>query len=392
MKTRLFKKIIFTIASFVITTIAFVPSAGAEELVITGNGDGSSSSVNVTANSTSNIQQSNTADVENKVDTSANTGNNTASNNSGDSTIKTGDVSQQTDISNNVNTSVADQTCCSNPLPSPALIISGNGADSNNNVSVNSGSQTTVAINQDVKINNHIVEFANTGNNTADNNTGKVNIQTGNIYSSNRVNNDSVNSAQVSVPGSGQDGDVNIKVSNNGSGSDNNVIFEKNNNLKAGINNSSYINNDIESFLNSGNNKVNGNIGDVTIKTGDIISEIDVLNNTSYSELDDRCHIADTTQPQTNPDDQNPNPEDQHNQDLPPAPKPVDPISSSSSSTGPSDPSSQAGQVAAAVASLLPATGNNMLFFVFLSSIVMFFMGAYLRLHSGNSPNFSFSI
>lgn len=390
MKNSYLNKILFTLASFAITTIAFVPRANAQEITITGNGEGSSSEVNISSNSETNIQQSNTADITNNVNTTADTGNNTANNNTGgNNDITTGDASQTTNITNDANTSIVDQSCCLTPTPSDSITISGNGANSSNNAAETSTSQTTVVINQNATLTNTIIEKANTGNNSADNNTGNVFIQTGNIFSTTNINNDSVNSAHASV-GNNSGNNADIKISNNGSGSDNNVTFEKNNNSKISITNYSDIQNNITSDLNTGNNHANGNTGDVAIRTGDIISSINILNDANDSWVDLGCcksklldPVDDPADPATDPDDPQPK------ENFPPT-KPIDKIIPST--TGPSDPPTQIGQVAAAVASILPATGNNILFFALLGNIAMFLLGAYLRLRSGNSPGFALAL
>lgn len=407
MKKSILNKLLFTIASFAITTIAFVPRANAETLVITGNGEGSSSEVNISSNSETNIQQSNTADITNDVNTTADTGNNTTNNNTGGSNnIATGDASSTTNITNNANTSVVDQECCVSPTPSTTITVSGNGADSNNNTSLKSIYQTTVTINQNASITNTILETANTGNNTANNNTGNVSIQTGNITSTKNINNDSINSvhingllegadegARLRRQGQGRMDSFQVDVSNNGTGSNNNITFEKNNNSKISITNYSDIQNNITSDLNTGNNHADGNTGDVAIRTGDIISSINILNDVNHDRVDLGCCKSKLLDPVDPPADPATDPIDPPQQkDLPPTPRPIDPPILSNNSSGPSDPPSQVGQVAAAVASILPATGNNILFFALLSNIAMFLLGAYLRLRSGNSPGFAFAI
>jgi hypothetical protein len=46
----------------------------------------------------------------------------------------------------------------------------------------------------------------------------------------------------------------------------------------------------------------------------------------------------------------------------------------------------------AALSAILPSTGGNWLLFSLLGNIMMFFLGAYLRLRSGRSPGFVPSI
>jgi len=393
MKNSILNKFLLTIASFAITTIGFVPGANAESISITGNGEGSSSEVNISNNTETNIQQTNTAEINNNVDTTADTGNNTTDNNTGgNNDITTGDVSQTIDISNDVNTAVVDQNCCASPTTSTTITVSGNGADSNNSTSLTSIYQTTVVINQNAKIMNSITETANTGNNSADNNTGKVSIITGNIISTKTIKNDSVNSSRISISNNSNN-DTQVKISNNGEGSINNITFDKNNTTIISINNSSNIINNITSDLNTGNNHADGNTGDVAIRTGDIISAIEIQNRTNLDDITIACTDPDQPDPDpvTDPvEDQNIDPI-QPPKDLPPTPNPINPTISNSPS-GPSDPPTQIGQVAAAVASILPATGSNLLFLALIGNIMMLLLGAYLRLRSGNSPGYAFAL
>ncbi|MBU4017216.1 hypothetical protein KKF69_07130 [Patescibacteria group bacterium] len=394
MKNSILNKFLLTVASFAITTIAFVPGANAESISITGNGEGSSSEVNISNNTETNIQQTNTAEINNNVDTTADTGNNTTDNNTGgNNDITTGDVSQTIDISNETNTSIVDQNCCVTPTPASTITISGNGTDSNNSTSLTSIYQTTVVINQNAKIMNSITETANTGNNSADNNTGKVSIHTGDIVSAKNINNNSINSSRVSISNNSNN-DTQVKISNNGGGSINNITFDKNNTTIISINNSSNITNNITSDLNTGNNHADGNTGDVIIRTGDIISAIEIQNRTNLDDITIACTDPDQPDPDpiTDPvEDQNIDPI-QPPKDLPPTPRPIDPTFLTNKSTGPSDPPTQIGQVAAAVASILPATGNNLLFFALIGNIMMLLLGAYLRLRSGNSPGYAFAL
>lgn len=80
------------------------------EVVVTNsdNGAGSTNNGSVTNNSTSTLVQSNTADIDNKLNLSANTGNNSTSRNTGgDNTIVTGDANIIANVVNFVNNNIS---------------------------------------------------------------------------------------------------------------------------------------------------------------------------------------------------------------------------------------------------------------------------------------------
>jgi hypothetical protein len=364
-------KILITISILFITLSATSGVVKAEEITITGNGAESENTVKVDKPSESNVQQSNNAQISNNITTTTDTGDNSASNNTGGETnIQTGDAIQSTDIANDINTSVVDQTCCPTAEPTSSVNISGNGAKSENNASVQNTTQTTISVTQNATITNNIHQTANTGNNSANNNNGDVKIKTGNIISDLTINNN-VNYSKVSVPAdlSGEDNDVNIH--GNGAESENNVNLKKNKNIEITQNNEALLTNEIKSIFNTGNNDALANVGKVDIKTGDILAITKIENNVNKNivkiiccEEKEKIHKKEKPQPA--------------------APAPSQPTVSHPSA--PSQPHVHEGQVAGVTAHVLPVTGNNWIFFALLGNIIMLFLGAYLRLRSGNSP------
>jgi len=265
------------IALVLLFQIGSVVTAFAEEIIVSGNGEGSSNEVTVQNNTTTTVTQSNNADVTNNVDTSATTGNNTASDNTGgDVAIVTGDVSQDVTIENSLNSSSVEIECC----PTETNIeISGNGSDSENSVSLENQSQTEVSISQNASVTNNIFGSANTGDNKANDNTGgSVLIDTGNIKVLGAIKNGPINVYSV-TGGTGTGGNLDVSIASNGEGSINLVSLLLGGLSALKLNNNAVIYNEVYWDLNTGGNEANGNTGgDVTIRTGDILFDFGIEN------------------------------------------------------------------------------------------------------------------
>ncbi len=347
----------------------------AEEMSITGNGDGSTSSINVGSSSNTNVEQNNTAQVTNNVEVNANTGGNSASENSnGDTSITTGDITSNVDIVNaGINQSEVSVGCCENSDSN--ITISGNGSGSNNSVNyqVNSGREsanTSVTVNNTANIVNSINGRANTGYNTANENNGNVSIKTGGIYVEDTIINRSINISSVEA-GAGNGGSVNIKISGNGADSENAVIVENNSAIRIAVNNEANITNESNWDLNTGLNEANKNNGDVEIETGDIVYKVTIENtdiNTSIVDVDCCGDDDHTTPPDGTPTPSNPTPNN---------PSQGGTSGGGSGSTGGTTTSQP----------ILPVTGSVSLLVLAIVTTIMFSLGWYLRLRSGRSPN-----
>ncbi len=357
----------------------------AEEITVSGNGDGSSSNINVNVSSSTNVAQDNSADINNNVDINADTGNNSANDNSGgDTSITTGDINIDSNIENSgINQSSVDVGCCQADVD---LNISGNGENSTNyiNYSENNskeGGGTNILVNNSANITNNVSGSANTGYNEASNNTGgNVSITTGSIRVVDVIKNKSVNVYEVNAPG-GNGADVSISIKDNGSGSSNSIEFSNNSKTIIDINNSANIVNNSKWDLNTGKNKANGNTGgDVSITTGDIVFRSTIENTEiNVGIVDIECCEEDEGGP--GPDD-NPPPV------VPPPPPPTSsPCVQNCNPGSSSNPSSQGGPGG----EVLPVTGSASLLFLAIANILMFFLGGYLRLRSGRSPNIVFA-
>lgn len=354
-------------------TFAVMPgSASAEEIVITGNGAESVSTVQSSQNNTTNVSQNNDMNVDNNLDVNASTGNNTVSDNTGgDTSVQTGNVGINTSVSNTGNVSTVTQECC------PALsgsnggsvVISGNGSGSNNAVNNSFSSQTSIQINQNANITNNINGRAITGYNTANDNTdGDVFIKTGNIKVSESVNN-KVNHANVKLAKTVAALTM-VKIAGNGAYSDNEVNLDFNDDVNVDIdNNADIINNSTWDLITGYNDASDNTGGDVSVITGDIKFTSEITNVANISKVEIVCCEKE---------------KEKVHENLPP--KPVTTVTEKHEDKGVGG----GGQVLGAAAEkLLPVTGNAGFFFALIANLLFLLFGVMLRLRAGRSPGFS---
>lgn len=260
---------IFLVASSLMTTLV-----RAEEFVISGNGAGSDSQITATVTTETTVTQTNNAEVTNNVDASATTGANEASGNSGDASITTGDIHEDIAVENTLNASSVETPCC----PSETFLeISGNGTDSQNLININQTSATNIGINNYANIQNNIGVNANSGGNSGNNNGGSVSIDTGNIIIKGNIKNGPVNNYNISA--SIGNGGISAKVLDNENLSKNSIFLVTNNSNNTTINSIAKLGNIVFVNTNTGKNEASGNMGDVSIKTGDISVDFTITND-----------------------------------------------------------------------------------------------------------------
>ena len=272
---RIFEKIAFLALGLLLIFGQGPTMAYALEIVVSDNGSGSESEVQLTQDTETNVTQTNEANVANDVDVSANTGDNEASDNTGGNVaIETGDVTENISVDNSVNSSVVETGCCPQEV---TATISGNGADSENEIDLEIENETQISINQLAYITNNIQGTANTGGNTANDNTGgNVSIETGSIHIAGGIQNGPINSASVSGGTGG--GDISAKIWGNGADSDNSIDADLDFDSDIFLNFKSDIDNFVNWDLNTGENQANGNNGNVSILTGDIFFDFLIKN------------------------------------------------------------------------------------------------------------------
>lgn len=164
---------------------------------ISGNGQNSMNAIVVGSNNGSSVTQHNTAQITNFSSTGAVTGGNHANTNAGWVSIQTGNIYSSTDIINkNINNSSA--TVGSGGLSMNA-VMSGNGENSENLITVVSNSKNTIDVTNTATITNTDLQYLTTGNNSANDNLGGVFLLSGNIVARKSIENTNINSSIVEV-------------------------------------------------------------------------------------------------------------------------------------------------------------------------------------------------
>jgi hypothetical protein len=363
---NLTKKLISSILTLTIIMYGiFTPVALAEEIIITGNGADTVNNANVSTTSETTVVQNNDANIDNNINVDANTGNNSANENTGDNVaIQTGNSNVSTSVQNNANTSVASvNNCC--PTNGVNAVISGNGADSRNNLNYSSVNSLNIDVNQAANIDNNIDIKANTGHNSASRNVGDVSIKTGNIWVDNEIAN-RTNFSKVTAARAGSLSAL-LKISGNGASSLNAILFNNENNTNINVNNFAKIDNDVDLDLNTGNNTANKNVGDVNIATGDIEARVAIKNLANISIVDVTCGCVPEKEKEKKPEA------------LPPIT--TTSIPTTTPTAGVNAPASQV--IAAAMGEILPSTGSNMFYLALAGNMMMLITGAYLKKRSG---------
>ena len=276
-------------AAMLFSTVA--PAMAATSLTISGNGADSQSAVQLDVQNKTTVVQNNDANISNKVTTNTDTGNNLASyNTGGDVSVNTGDAVAKVEVSNAANLNKAVVADCDCVGADKNLTISGNGADSDNDVNLTSKSQTELFQTNEAKFDNDVDVFAKTGGNQASKNTGKdgsgsVAILTGDALIDVSVSNlANKNVALVGKLGSQNGGTVNATITGNGSDSKNNVTFDFQRKNTAVQYNKAYFENNVDVNAKSGQNSANDNTGgQVFIGTGDAKAFVDVVNAANFN-------------------------------------------------------------------------------------------------------------
>ncbi len=387
------------------STFIYAQSVYAEDITIIGNGSGSTSEVNVTAATQTNIEQSNTAIINNDVSSTSNSGNNQADNNSGgdQTAVQSGSASSSVEITNEANSSSVTQNCCSSPAPG-TVSISGNGDNSANNANVSNSSSTTVTINNNATITTNIHGTANSGGNKAENNTGgNVSITTGAVSVRENVIN-VVNNANVEIS-KNSNPEFYTKIGGNGAGSlnDSKVVNSAHQIIK--VNNTADILNISTWFANSGQNEAfNNSGGDVSVITGPVEIESIIKNvGINSSEIVFNCCQTETTPAENGPPpvcEKNCGGENTPGGNNPGTTTPSGGSNSGGSSNGGSgggggggssggSGNSSVGSVLGIESgSVLAATGSSVNLWLNILAMIMLLMGIYLKLKSGRSPNY----
>lgn len=160
-------------------------------------------------------------------------------------------------------------------------VISGNGSGSDNQISATTSTETTVTQTNEANVENNVDVNANTGENEVNSNTGgDTAISTGDINASstveNNLNTSSINDLECCKQA------TEVKISGNGAGSENSVNLTQGGGTNITVSNTANITNNVTGYANTGYNKANGNLGSVSITTGNIYAS-DTIKNTGIN-------------------------------------------------------------------------------------------------------------
>jgi hypothetical protein len=341
---------------------------------VSGNGSNSTSSVQVTNTPSTQVVQSNESNVENNVSQTATTGQNTADKNQAHSTsVLTGDIQNKTTITNSSNAN-STTDCCKGQSGEAAIIS--NGSQSSNDIKVDTSQTTTVASTNKATINNTVIMNAETGHNKANENSGSVSISTGSVKATTGITNTGINTTYTT--GGTSDTKINTKISGNAVGSTNGIEITNRGITSVTTMNSAFVSNTVFQNFNTGNNIANGNVGPVTITTGDILASTLVTN----TDINATHTIGNCVECKSTP---------------PPTVVPSDPPSNPSTNTevgrgGSSSDIVTATSLAAAnsvgevLGAMLPATGANSMLSIYILNSFLLLAGMYLRFKNTLAP------
>lgn len=159
-------------------------------------------------------------------------------------------------------------------LPAFAAInisVSGNGADSKNDVNFNYTTTTTVSQSNNVSVNNKVNQDANTGNNSVSKNTGAdIDVQTGDVTQTAEIATVAGANSAV-VESCGCDLDLVVAIEKNGADTKNDVDFKLQSGKQLFQTNYVDVQNKVDQDANTGNNEIDKNTGgDIELTTGDV--------------------------------------------------------------------------------------------------------------------------
>lgn len=179
------KKIASSVASVSLVMTLMAPVAYADDLLISGNGNGSTNVIHNTDTSEVVVEQTSKTNAKVTVNASANTGGNSADNNTGDGgvSVDTGNATTMVITTVTGGSNEATLPACGCDEVATTAEVSGNGNQSVN--AIHNTESKAVNVKQKAKTKAKVKvkkAKAKTGNNSADNNTGSgvVEVKTGN--------------------------------------------------------------------------------------------------------------------------------------------------------------------------------------------------------------------
>jgi len=289
------KRVMSVVAGATLLLNAAMPAFASTTIVISGNGAGSDNAAQVTSTNSTSITQTNDAKISNDVSSTAKTGGNDAKfNTGGDVTVNTGNAKVTSNVSTSVNSNAASVACCG--TSGADVLISGNGANTDNQVNPTLTNSVSVGQSNKAYVNNDVRGTADTGNNDAKSNTGgDVMVKTGNAEVGATITNKAnSNSAEVGGGSAVVTPEASFKILGNGAGSENYITASLANSTAIAQSNNADLKNKVSADAKTGDNDANFNVGgDVTVDTGNAKAGADVSNsaNFNYASADCGCLV-----------------------------------------------------------------------------------------------------
>jgi hypothetical protein len=298
-KEKTIKKLLAVLAVGTLFLSTLTPALASTAAEISGNGAQSENEVEVETEQEQVVVQQNTAVVKNHIEAEVSSGDNEASDNTnGEVAIHTGPATANTNINNKVNASVALIEDCPGCNEDIGAKISGNGAESENEIDIDSETQTEIFQENKAEIDNCVDTDVESGDNEAENNTGgDVTITTGPATANTNVNN-LANANWAAIVSSFSSGPAwkGAEISGNGAKSENEIEIEQKRFITIVQDNWAEIFNRVEAEVSSGDNEASDNTnGDVVIHTGPATANINLNNKANFNFAEVECCLFDKT-------------------------------------------------------------------------------------------------
>jgi len=299
MKEKTLQKLLAAIAVGTLFLNTLTPVLASTAAEISGNGAESENEVEVETKQEQVVVQQNKAFVKNYINVDVSSGDNQAGNNTnGDVAIHTGAATANTNVNNKVNANIAVIEDCTGCGKDIGAKISGNGAESKNEIEIGSWIQTEIFQENKAEIDNKVEVEVESGDNEASDNTGGgVVITTGPATANTNVSNLANANWAAVVPGFDNDlGWEGAEISGNGAESENEIEIGQKHFTTIVQNNWAKILNYIEADVSSGDNEASNNTnGDVAIHTGLATANINLNNEANFNFAKVECCLFDKT-------------------------------------------------------------------------------------------------
>ena len=256
---------------------------GDTDVLIEGNGSDSDNDAELDKTDTTNLYQTNVANVRNNVAVDAKTGENEADDNTGANVeIKTGDAGMEVMVETVANSNTARIGRNGSDTGSLSARIIGNGTDSDNDIDLDLNRNTMLTQANDANVHNKVKADLVTGKNDANDNTnGEVEIDTGDAIGFADIYN-TLNFNTADVDCGCMMSSIIAKINENGSDSESDIEAEFDEDLDLFQNNADHMRSYVDMELETGRNDADDNTGDAnsdpSISTGNAYGDAVVEN------------------------------------------------------------------------------------------------------------------